>query len=248
MDLVGGNETEEFGAGFDVFKKRANYLRDNNIVDPTWLSGFEKRSREGIEELVVDNIFFNIFNLMSELKVKDSFFLDIGSGASKLTDLITKYCVKSKLHHVLNDSEEVLNFAEVSENRTFIKGNFLDNIQIFKRFKPNLRVILGYSVLQYIFADNSQKIFFEKIIEIMNDECILYLGDIPNYDMRNRARIKAGLKIEHDPLRLIGDQELIEIYDFFSKKGYNVFMLPQSRELPLSNHRIDILIGKPRSY
>ena len=94
---------------------------------------------------------------------------------------------------------------------------------------------------------------------LLNPGGQLFIGDIPNYDARERF-IKSeegkiftrkhfpinnnNININHLREERIDDTIVISILSRFRSFGYETYLLPQVNALPMGNRREDILIQK----
>jgi 2-polyprenyl-3-methyl-5-hydroxy-6-metoxy-1,4-benzoquinol methylase len=218
--------------------------------------GFPEAYRKNNEELILEDISSKLSNL-NKPKQK---ILDIGSGCSKLTELLID---KSKiLEHelILCDSEEML---ELLENLDFVKkitGKFPYNIEKMTHLTETLDGILVYSVLQHVILEDSIFNFIDSSLALLKSGGQLLIGDIPNISKRERffssnAGIESHQKYTHSNTlpklnnhkllkNKIDDSILMSIMQRYRNFGFETYLLAQNPQLLMSNRREDILIVK----
>ncbi|MBD1162859.1 methyltransferase domain-containing protein [Pelagibacterales bacterium SAG-MED12] len=201
-------------------------------------------------------IFIDIKNKL-ELKGNDN-LIDIGCGAGPVCDYIVKYAKKNKINLTLNDIPEVIKFLKKkykkNKNIKYLPGEFQK-----QKIKKKFNKVLCYSVIQ---STNNPKIFFNKILNIVNNQSLILIGDIPNTSKKKRfLTSKFGQKFEEKRIKkkinninnylkknkqnnLINDELIKEFLIKSKKKGFNFFIFRQNNKLPFSYTREDILIEK----
>jgi len=236
---------------FDDFKMRAS----DELLSRWEKIGFPDSYRKGKEELI-----FNDLVLKTNLSKKQAkAILDIGCGCSDLVSLLIQYCVSSEKELYLNDSEEMLLNIEVGEHKSihFISGKFPDQA-LNKIREKKFDLILLYSVIQYVYNNQNMYSFIHECLNLLNPGGQLFIGDIPNYDTRDRflnsEEGKSFLKkdfsenksvsINHNRDERIDDTIVMSILSRFRSFGYETYLLPQDHDLPMGNRREDILIHK----
>ena len=115
-----------------------------------------------------------------------------------------------------------------------------------------------YSVIQYVFLEQSLFNFIHNCLILLNSRGALIIGDIPNFSARERflessdgekftnnvLEQKENLKFHHEKSERIDDTIIFSILSRFRNFGCETYLLPQSINLPFSNRREDILIVK----
>jgi len=236
---------------FDDFRQRA---KDKTLSN--WEKiGFPDSYRKDIE----GEIFFDISNKVN-LKNNNINVLDIGCGCS---DLVNFFINNSKIHDqqlYLVDSEEMLSNidnVEISPNIHFIPGYF-PKIHFLENKISFFDVIIIYSVIQYVFLEQSIYNFIHHCLTLLKNGGVLLIGDIPNFSSRERflesnegkdfskniVEQKSNLKFEHNNSERIDDAIIISLLSRFRSFGCETYLLPQAKELPFANRREDILIVK----
>ncbi|MEW6772648.1 MAG: class I SAM-dependent methyltransferase [Bacteroidota bacterium] len=215
--------------------------------------GFPTSYREGYYDVILKDILSKLPLDKFEKKV----VLDIGCGCDVLTHQLIALCKKQKHTLLLNDSQEMLDNLPKDNYPKYIAGKFPLEHPILKRYKGKVDFILCYSVLFYVFANDNIYQFIHEAIDLLKPGGKMLVGDIPNFDKRNRflqsAEGKAFLKNQknikgstaHENLNQKMDDSIIfSIMMRLRKFGCETYLLPQNPDLPMSNRREDILIVK----
>ena len=222
---------------FEKFKQ----LAKNNNLDDTQKVGFKTRENEG---LILPSITKNIPALTEHNKR----ILDIGCGCSKPVRDLIKLSREYSHSLFLNDSKEMLdNIDDHTCNKIY--GQFED-VAVNEKYD----IIIVYSVLQSVYTDANIFRFIDKAAKLLNNQGVLFLGDIPNSSKQNRfiksPKGKEFLKqkdikpYSHDPIKenRMDDSIIINIILRMRMNGFESYLLPQEDSLPYSNVRDDILI------
>lgn len=231
-------------------------IATNSSLDDVSKIGFSKESREGYEELILQDIVSKLSILSSQNKK----ILDIGCGASSLTRKLISFCEEGNHQLVLVDSPETLSNVEDSENIMKVEGFFPYNIYNIKKCSMNFDAILCYSVLQYVIVDTSIFNFCDQIMMLLADGGRALIGDIPNISMLNRfLESKAGKEYhrrytgrDDDPETQyscvrefqIDDSVVLGLMNRIRCAGFQSYLLPLNDDLYYSNRREDLVIHK----
>ena len=236
---------------FDDFKIRA---KDSKLSK--WEKiGFPDSYRQEIEGLIFSDIARKL-NLNQTTSI-----LDIGCGCSDLVDHIIKFSKQEQKELVLIDSEEMLSNIDsklISEEIKTIAGCFPEKEVLVNLEENYFDAIIVYSVLQYAFINQSIFHFIHSCIKLLKPGGRLLLGDIPNYQCRERflvshhgqeflsksTDLNLSVDLNHDNEERIDDSVIMSILFRFRQFGCETYLLPQPAELPFSNRREDILIVK----
>lgn len=238
---------------FDRFKELA---RMEGISDAERV-GFPTSYRQGKE---ID-ILSDIFSKISNLHLRQQNFLEIGPGSSALTDYLIQHCKDQDHKITFVDSEEMLNLIPYAGNMTKICACFPREYEAICSYGP-YDAILIYSVLQYPFAEGNVWDFVDKACSLLAPGGQLLLGDIPNISMRKRFfASEAGIKCHQEFTKKsndipevhfnvpepshIDDGFLIGLISRLRNFGFHAFLMPQTKTLPMSSRREDLLIIKP---
>jgi|688.fasta_scaffold323618_2 SAM-dependent methyltransferase len=236
---------------FDNFKERAN---DKNLSK--WEKiGFPDSYRKGFEELIFEDI-------SSKVKIKDAnYILDIGCGCSELVEQFMSYANSKEQKLFLVDSQEMLDNIDlrfINKNTTLIPGRFPDPIVLNSLFNNTFDVIIIYSVIQYVFINQSVFHFIHECLKFLKPGGRLLIGDIPNYQARQRflnsevgleflskaSQVNNTIELKHENIERIDDSVIMSMLLRFRNFGCETYLLPQPKKLPFSNRREDILIIK----
>ena len=237
---------------FDDFKSMA---KDPSLSTIEKI-GFPEAYRKNNEELILEDISSKLSNLNKPRQK----ILDIGSGCSKLTELLMDKAKTLEHELILCDSEEML---ELLENQDFIKkitGKFPYNIKKMTHLTETLDGILVYSVLQHVILEDSIFNFIDSALELLKSGGQLLIGDIPNISKRERffsssTGIESHQEYTHSNTlpklnsnkllkNKIDDSILMSIMQRYRNFGFETYLLAQNPQLVMSNRREDILIVK----
>ncbi|MDZ4844799.1 MAG: hypothetical protein SH857_04530 [Chitinophagales bacterium] len=237
---------------FEDFKNRA---ADKNLSK--WEKiGFPDAYRKGKEA----DIFQDIAEKL-QLKKENQNILDIGSGCSELAELLIKHAATSNSKLFLIDSAEMLDNIDRSNlhsNVILVPGYFPKIKNFNETYSGKIDAILAYSVIQYVFLEQSIFQFIHACIDLLQPGGRLLLGDIPNYAARERFLNSAAgsefkknaesahtdLALNHENRERIDDSVVFSILSRFRNFGCETYLLPQNEKLPFANRREDILIIK----
>lgn len=238
--------------GYEAFRQRA--------IDPglsgNQKSGFPDSLRAGQSEVILADI----DSKLPAFARPGARILDIGIGCSDLSGAIVSRATQEGQHLCVIDSPEVLREIRDSPQVEKITGPFP---QCLAREKLGpFDAILAYSVAQYVFGEANLSHFIDSALLLLEEVSgALLIGDIPNSSMRKRFfDSNAGqlYHFEHYPGRplpefrfnvlepgQIDDSVVLGIIARARATGFQAFVLPQGRELPMANRREDILITRP---
>lgn len=236
---------------FEDFKKRAT---DNSLSK--WEKiGFPDSYRKDIEGKIFEDIDTKV-----DLKNAQN-ILDIGCGCSELVNIFIKNAQLNNQQIVLIDSAEMLNnitlSVEEKKHAQFLAGYF-PSPELMQQLSVNsFDVIVVYSVIQYVFLEQSIFNFIHQCINLLKSGGRLLIGDIPNYQSRERFlnsveglnflknnNNPTSVHIQHEHEERIDDAVIVAILQRFRNFGCETYLLPQAKELPFANRREDILIVK----
>jgi SAM-dependent methyltransferase len=236
---------------FDDFRNRA---LDKDLSK--WEKiGFPDGYRKGIERSIFEDISSKT-NLVSARLV-----LDIGCGCSELVEQIITFSQNSQKQLYLIDSIEMLNNIDAKYldcNIHFVPGRFPDKEVVMKIAEASFDVIIVYSVIQYAFISQSVYGFIHECIKLLKPGGRLLIGDIPNYQARERfldseegreflskaPQHNNTINLHHENLERIDDSVIMSLLFRFRNFGCETYLLPQPEALPFANRREDILIIK----
>lgn len=239
---------------FDGFRELA---RDPNL-SPYQRIGFPDSYRKGIES----TIFQDIVRKLPALDGDQRTILDIGPGCSDLPKMLIEKATERNHRLVLVDSVEMLDLLPGGPSVRKIPGRFpLDTPDLVSEFTGQVDAIICYSVLHYIFVEQSLFGFLDALIGLLAPGGRCLIGDIPNVSKRRRFFASAtGVRYHQaytgtdeiptvSPFTLepdkIDDGVLLGIVSRYRAAGFDAYVLPQDETLPMANRREDLLVIRP---
>lgn len=215
--------------------------------------GFPTSYREGYYDVILEDIFSKLPINTTTKKV----VLDIGCGCDVLTHKLISICKQQKHTLLLNDSQEMLDNLPKDNFPKYIAGKFPLEHPVLKRYKGKVDFILCYSVLFYVFANDNIYQFIHEAVDLLKSGGRMLIGDIPNFDKRNRfLQSDEGKKFLKNSKNIKGstahenlnqkmdDTVIFSLMMRLRKFGCETYLLPQNPVLPMANRREDILIVK----
>ena len=194
-----------------------------------------------------------------ELQPEDR-VLEIGCGSGQLLIPISFMVGHVKGIDHKNVRERLRRrFKELDSNLE--EGSFLEwdtKEEVFDK-------ILIYSVIHCLEGLEEAKRFTGKALQILAPGGILLVGDIPNSDMKVRFQqsaegavfceewakrvqvneeVTSSNAVNDDKLFKPDDQSIGSLLAFLNTDDTSAFLLPQKRDLPFGNTRVDILVKK----
>lgn len=239
------NELDERFGGYSTFQRMAESPQS---VDSVWRVGFDSEVRIGFEQTIVDNIMAHLDSFCKDFLQLEPTFVDIGGGSSELTLALNNALIRRNYSHIIVESPEMLKHLPSDVQIRAVEGRFPDNLEILREITSKPSAILVYSVMQYVVKDGILDEFLDGIFALMEPGSISILGDLPNNDMRNRKREASNLRLEFSDARPISDSLIMEIMRKCNDQGLNTYLTYQFRDLPLSAHRLDLILHKPTKY
>ena len=234
---------------FEDFKKLA---KKKNLSLPEKI-GFPTSYREGYYDAILNDIFTKLPINTTTKKI----VLDIGCGCDVLAHKIIDVCKKQKHILLLNDSQEMLDNLPKDDYPKYIAGKFPLEHPLLYKYRGKIDFILCYSVLFYVFANDNIYQFIHEAVDLLKSGGRMLVGDIPNFDKRNRflqseegkTFLKNQKKIKgstaHENLnQKMDDTVIFSLMMRLRKFGCETYLLPQNPDLPMANRREDILIVK----
>lgn len=220
--------------------------------------GFPGSYRKGKEE----TIFQDIKGKLTNLEKRNQLVMDIGPGCGKLPLMTIELCRKNNHSLILVDSDEMLSHIPDEPFITKVSCYYPKECGwLFEKYVNSVDVILTYSVLHYIYAEQNLFDFIDKTLTLMADGGQFLIGDIPNISKRKRFFNSAnGIryhqsftgadeipKIEFNTIETgsIDDAVMLSILLRCRNSGFDAYLLPQGDKLPMENRREDMLIIKP---
>ena len=239
---------------FEKFRR----LAKNDSLSKYEKIGFYNELRKGYEE----KIFADIINKLPNLKKKHQVVMDIGPGCSELPFMLIKLCCEMNHTLILVDSQEMLDHLPDESFIEKVPAYYPYGCREFmERYQRQINTILSYSVFQIAFAEMNYLDFLDNSLELLVDGGQMLIGDIPNVSMRKRFfssangiqfHQRANNTMEFPEVRFnqlekgaIDDSVILSILQRCRNFGFDAYILPQPKDLPMSNRREDLLISKP---
>ena len=202
-----------------------------------------------------------MLNKLTNLKKSGASVLDIGPGCSELPKLLINLCEQKKHKLVFSDSEEMLSFHKDKKCLHKVPGMFPKSCKQIYAVAKHYDVILCYSVFHYIFTETNIWDFLDKCLMLLKPGGQLLIGDIPNISKRRRFfSSDTGIKYHQEFMKTknipevlfnkiqekqIDDAVLLALMMRAQAAGFDAYLVPQGRQLPMHNRRDDILITRP---
>jgi hypothetical protein len=220
--------------------------------------GFPDSYREGKEEYIFADI---ISKLGVDTDEKGLTFLDIGPGCTDLPHMLINFCNKHQNRLLVVDSEEMLNKLPNKDSLLKFPGYFPDDSSVLiDKFQNSIDYIICYSVLHVVFYQTCVYKFIDSAVSMLKPGGKLLIGDIPNLSKRRRFfSTDSGISFhqefsksntlpvvnhyELEPSK-IDDSIIFAILQRYRGFGFETYLLPQNRNLPMYNRREDVVICK----
>lgn len=220
--------------------------------------GFPNSYREGKEELIFQDITRKLPNLGKEAQT----VLDIGPGCSGPAFMLIEQCRRQNHKLIVVDSEEMLQHLPNEPFLDKVAGRYPDQCEeLLVQNRGKIDAIICYSVLHYIFAEGNLIDFLDKSLALLADGGQMLIGDIPNVSKRKRffsspngirfhqafTGTTESPEVQFNSIEegKIDDSVLLSLLLRSRNAGYDAYLLPQPKDLPMANRREDLLIAKP---
>lgn len=238
------SEYDEATGGFEVFQNRAKLA--GHAPHEDWVSGFGPGVRGGEHKRIATYI---VRSLTAEqgLKGRPGILLDLGCGASPLTDALTDECRNLGLTHICSDGEAVLELLDDRPSRLRFSAQWPVGAQDLRdSVGGEVDSILAFSVLQYAKRDDLLHSFVIESCRALRIGGRLLLGDIPNRDQRNRVRaIQGQPALRVDPMDIC-DSDVRQMVTSAAHEGCRLLLSVRPPFLPSGYTRVDLLFRKDR--
>jgi 2-polyprenyl-3-methyl-5-hydroxy-6-metoxy-1,4-benzoquinol methylase len=238
---------------YDDFKR----LATDESLSPYQRIGFPDAYRAGYEPAIVQDIIAKV----PPLNEKGGVVIDIGCGCTDVPRLLAEHCQRQGHELVFIDSEEMLNLVPGGTHVKKVAGKFPAMPALLDEYRGRATAVVTYSVLHYVFEGEDLFGFLDAACSLLAPGGHLLVGDVPNVSKRRRffaaetgaAFHKAFMETEEPPVvepfalepARIDDGVVFGILLRYRSAGFDAYVVPQSRTLPMQNRREDLLIVRP---
>jgi hypothetical protein len=219
--------------------------------------GFPDSYRAGFERAIFEEILAKLPPLREEGRT----VLDIGPGCSDLPQMIEGHCSRRDHLLLLVDSDEMLGHFPDREGLRKFPGQFPAVPDLLLEHAGEVHAIIAYSVLHYVFPEQSVFGFLDRAIELLAPGGVILVGDIPNASKRRRFFASESGRRHHreftgrdeDPEVVfnavcpeqIDDSVVLGLVARARAAGCDAYVVPQGQGLPMANRREDLLVVRP---
>jgi SAM-dependent methyltransferase len=242
------------GLDFGAFQRMAG----DDSLSRHERSGFPDSLREGAEAAILDDVETKVPALRD---ARGRVVVDIGCGATPLTDELVRRCGARDHQLTLVDGLEVLESHRAVPGVRLRVGRFPGSPFLLQDMVGRCDVVLAYSVLQFVFAEASVHAFVDAALTLLAPGGRLLLADLPNASMRRRFLASdAGRAFHreyigpdsdppvawpHLPAGELDDGVLFGLMARARDAGFHAWLAPQAAGLPMANRREDLLCERP---
>ncbi|HZY20070.1 MAG TPA: SAM-dependent methyltransferase [Ramlibacter sp.] len=219
--------------------------------------GFPDSYREGFEA----EIFRDILGKLPRLNEDRQVILDVGPGCSDLPVMLIEHCAARGHELHLVDSAEMLGHLPDRAGTHKHAGLFPNCPDLVAAQQGRVNVLLCYSVLHYVLVDAAFFRFLDTALSLLAPGGEFLIGDIPNISKRKRFfASETGVRFHQEFMKTaerpevrfnqiepdqIDDAVVMALLQRARAQGFDAYVVPQSRALPMANRREDILIVRP---
>jgi hypothetical protein len=238
---------------FDDFRRMA---QDESLTHYEKI-GYPDSYREGKDQLVLQDI----LTKLPALSARSKTVLDVGAGCSTLAFLVIDLCRRNNHSLIQVDSAEMLSRLPDEPFVRKIAGYYPYCEGLFEEYLGRIDVVLVYGVVQLIFAESNIWDFLDRSLELMAHGGEMLIGEIPNASKRRRffsspdgVTFHREFMRTHTPPEVIfnrierhaiDDSVILSLVARARSQGFDAYVLPQNRDLPMANRREDIVIRRP---
>lgn len=235
---------------FDDFRR----LATNPSLSQNEKIGFLDRYREGAAAA----IFSSLLSCLPTLRANGRLVMDIGPGCSELPRMLAAHCAEQSHQLILVDNPEML---EQLPDAPFIRKVAAEypslSNETLAELEGRVDVITCYSVFHYIFPVCPLHRFVDTSLRLLAPDGVMLVGDIPNFDKKNRFfSTSAGRAFHRENsgdgtlpnldrglhVNWIDDAAVFDLMHRVRASGSESYLLPQDPSLPFANRREDLLI------
>ncbi len=245
---------EQFGRFGELTYDDFRRLAADPSLSPAEKIGFPGDYRAGHEEA----IFADIRGRLPVLDDDGGLLVDIGCGCTDLPGLLAHHVAARGSEIVLIDSDEMLGALSADVPGRRVAGRWPALPALRAELAGQATAVVSYSVLHYVFDGGDLHGFVDAAVELLAPGGHLLLGDIPNTSKRARffstetgaAYHRSFMGTDTDPVvepfalrpGSFDDGVLMGLMHRYRQAGFEAYLLPQGRSLPMQNRREDLLI------
>ncbi len=235
---------------FDYYKEKAS---DNSLTTTEKCGRYLKQSDDEL------NIFDDVCSKLPALTQKDTLIIDIGCGCSDPVKKLIDNSQKYKNNLVLVDSEEMLSLLPELDNITKINAKFPDE-SFVESYENKADAIIVYSVFHCVYLESDFIMFVDSLVKLLKNGGTLLLADLPNATKKKRflssdegrefhknwSGEEQAPEVNWNQFEAgsLDDSLVLMLMMRYRQMGYETYLVPQSKQLPFSNTREDILVRK----
>jgi 2-polyprenyl-3-methyl-5-hydroxy-6-metoxy-1,4-benzoquinol methylase len=251
-EIDGSVETARFkDISFEDYGRRATdpLLSQNEKV------GFPNAFRDGHAE----TIWLDLVEKLPSLNCRGLRILDIGCGCGHLPQKLIQHATEHEQRLTMIDHPNMLAQLHDVGSHRLIAGRFPDLFEETADVsREKFDVIICYSVLHGVARETNPFYFVDSAVELLDVGGQLIFGDIPNFSKlrrfmaseKGRAYHRHYMKSDSDPdiplfaidKARLDDGFILGLLTHLRMGGFDTYVVPQPRSLPLSTRREDLLV------
>ena len=191
-------------------------LAQSKTISSEEKSGFSASYRAGTIDQEVRVIASHILQYSKD----GERLLDIGCGCGDFPKLFYPKIIEKLNVTALDTETQIKNLSSVLRHArvSFQKANFMtmdDNL-----FNDKFDMVLLNSTIQYLIATNKISEIIDKLMSIIKDKSIIYITDVPNYDLAQKIYRDNWRGISKSNSGLIGDLQIAEIDHLLKRHSF----------------------------